>query len=100
LRFRIFTLSNASGLHARPATTLVQAAAGLKARVRIANLDRDPLHEVDGKSIISVLTLGASRGHRIKVTVDGEDEESGLDEIALVLESGLGESAVESRRQA
>lgn len=93
---RVFTLRNASGLHARPATVLVQAAARLKAAVRIANLDRDPLDEVDGKSILSVLTLGASHGHRIRVSVDGEGEESGIGELARLIEAGLGEGAADS----
>lgn len=97
MKSRVFTLSNSSGLHARPATILVQAAGRLNAAVRVANLDRDPLNEVDGKSILSVLTLGASRGHRIRVSVDGEDEEAGLDELSRVIEAGLGETGVHSR---
>jgi multiphosphoryl transfer protein len=89
---QIFTLHNPSGLHARPATLFVQIAGQLQSVVKIQNLDRGT-PEVNGKSILEVLTLGAGPGQRIEVRVDGADEQTGLAELAEAIESGLGESA-------
>jgi len=89
---RTFTLHNASGLHARPASVFVQTASRLHSAVTIQDLDRDG-PPVNGKSIIEVLTLGASHGHRIQVSVAGEDEQAGMAELARAIDAGLGESA-------
>lgn len=91
----MFTLHNRSGLHARPATAFVQLAAALTSAVTVENLDR-PGAVADGKSILEVLTLGASPGHRIRVTADGPDEGSDLAAIAAAIDSGLGEDAAKS----
>ncbi|HVD00113.1 MAG TPA: HPr family phosphocarrier protein [Candidatus Dormibacteraeota bacterium] len=89
------TLRNPSGLHARPATVFVQAAAELNAGVKVIDLDGDLTAEVDGKSILSMLGLGIPSGHRIRVTVDGPDEAAGSARLAALIESGLGEGAPE-----
>ena len=87
----VFELRNPSGLHARPATVLVRTAAGVSAQVAVCDLDRDPGLVVDGRSILGVLSLGASAGHRIRVTVTGGDEAASLAALAEAVESGLGE---------
>jgi phosphotransferase system HPr (HPr) family protein len=89
------TLANPSGLHARPATVLVRAAGRYASSVGIANLDGDAGREVDGKSILAVLGLGASRGSRIRVSVSGPDEERCLAELAGLIRSGLGEEVAQ-----
>jgi len=88
---RILTLRNPSGLHARPATVFVQAAAALASEVRVADLDGDAATEIDGKSILSLLGLGIPSGHRVRLRVEGGDEEAGMDRLAALVESGLGE---------
>ena len=57
------------GLHARPAALFVQVANRFKASIRVKK-GRD---EVDGKSIMGILTLAASRGSTILVTIEGPD---------------------------
>ena len=47
---------NPSGLHARPAALFVRTAGGYRSRIRVRNVTRGT-GDVDGKSIISVLTL-------------------------------------------
>jgi multiphosphoryl transfer protein len=86
-----FTLRNAVGLHARPAATFVRLVAGLGSRVKVANLDRAPDAPVDGRSILAVLALGASRGSRIRVMVEGPTEAADLAAIERLIDSGLGE---------
>jgi phosphotransferase system HPr (HPr) family protein len=83
---------NPSGLHARPAALFVRTAGGYRSRIRVRNVTRGT-GDVDGKSIISVLTLGVSSGHRIAVSAEGEDEESAIDGIRAAVEGGLGEPA-------
>ncbi len=91
MELKEFVLHNASGLHARPAAVFVQLCNHLQSRVRVCNLSRAS-REVDGKSILGVLTLGAGPGHRIRVTVEGVDEACGMTELAAAIDSGLGES--------
>jgi phosphotransferase system HPr (HPr) family protein len=91
------TLENPVGLHARPAAVFVKLVASLSSRVTIANLDRDPEAPADGRSILAVLALGASRGSRIRVTAEGPNEIADLAAIRRLVESGLGESLAEHR---
>lgn len=84
------TVRNPSGLHARPATLLVEAAGRFAARITVENLDRDS-QPVDAKSILLLLTAGVSRGQRIRITAEGEDAETAIEELTSLVESGLGE---------
>ncbi len=83
---------NPSGLHARPATTFVEAAAGFQSRITIENLDRGS-RAVDAKSILFLLTIGVLRGHRVRVTAEGPDAETALVTLRDLVEGGLGEPA-------
>ena len=65
-----FQITNKTGLHARPAALLVKTTARFKSDVTIT---KDGL-EVNGKSIMGVMTLAAERGSVIEITVDGPDE--------------------------
>ena len=94
MRSEEFVLRNASGLHARPAAVLVKTAASLQSRVRVLNLDR-PGSEADGKSILGVLALGAGRGSRVRIDVEGSDEVPGLETLGAAIRSGLGEGMPE-----
>lgn len=62
------------GLHARPAALFVQVANRFKSTIRV----RKGRQEVDGKSIIGLLTLAASRGSTIEVTIQGADAQDAL----------------------
>jgi phosphotransferase system HPr (HPr) family protein len=56
-------------LHARPAATFVRTAMGFSARLWVAAGDR----EVDAKSLLSILALGAKRGTRLRLRGEGDD---------------------------
>ncbi len=62
------------GLHARPAALFAQVANRFKASIRV----KKGRHEVDGKSIMGLLTLAASRGSTIEITIQGLDAEEAL----------------------
>ena len=84
-------IRNPSGLHARPAALFVRTAGTQRARIRVRNVTRGSA-EVDAKSLISVIGLGVSSGHRIEVTADGDDEEAALEAVRAAVEGGLGET--------
>jgi phosphocarrier protein FPr len=81
---------NKSGLHARPANLLVETAAGFKSRITVENLDRGS-RAVDAKSILMLLTAGVQRGHRIRLSAEGEDEDRAIETLSELVRSGLGE---------
>lgn len=83
-------IRNPSGLHARPAALFVRTAAGFDSSVRVENLTTGSA-SVDAKSILGVMGSGAARGHRIRVTVDGPDEEAALETLRELVAGGIGE---------
>lgn len=74
-----FQIINKLGLHARPATLFVQRAQKYLAQIRVKKNGQP--EEIDGKSILGLLTLGAGQGSRISVSVNGQDEQALMKEI-------------------
>jgi len=81
---------NPSGLHARPAAVFVRAASGFRSEIRVENVTTGSA-PVTAKSIIGVLGLGVSCGHRIRLVVDGEDEGPAAEALRSLVEAGLEE---------
>ena len=67
------------GLHARAAANLVRVASQFQSSLTIQRLDGDA--HVDAKSILSILTLAASRGTDLKIVAHGVDEQEALDAV-------------------
>ncbi len=84
---RTVTISNALGLHARAAARFVHVAAQFEAQVRV----RRDSKVMDGKSILGILLLAASRGTTITVSADGSDEVRAVDALCDLVESGFGD---------
>lgn len=84
---RDVTIANALGLHARAAARFVQTASRFDARIRVTRGDRT----VDGKSIMGILLLAASRGTVVTIDAEGPDASAALDELAALVASGFGE---------
>ena len=89
-------INNPSGLHARPAAMFVRTAGAQRATILVRNLDRDG-SAANAKSLLSVLGLGVSRGHRIAIEADGEDEDAAIAALRDAIESGLGEPLEQPR---
>lgn len=87
----VLTLTNAVGLHARPAAKFVQTAARFTSAVTVRNVTRGT-PAVDAKAILAVLTLGAEHGHVIEVSATGPDEIESLAAIKTLVELGFGEN--------
>jgi len=84
---RVVTIRNRTGLHTRPAATLVKTAARFKAEFFI---QKDSF-EINGKSIIGVMTLAAEQGSTLTLRFDGPDEEEAAAAIVHLFESGFDE---------
>jgi len=85
MRSTTLTLINPLGLHARAASKLVDVAKSFASEVTLQNGDQT----VDGKSIMSLLLLGAPVGSELLLTVEGEDEEAALAGICALVEAGF-----------
>jgi phosphocarrier protein len=78
---------NKAGLHTRPAATIVKMAAKYKCEFYIS---RDGMN-INGKSIIGVMTLAAEEGSELLLSFDGVDEEQAANEIVEFFEKGFNE---------
>ena len=74
-------VKNKQGLHARPAALFVQVANKFDSRITIK---RDE-EEVNGKSIMGILMLGAEKGSEILIEADGEDAETAMIELEKLI---------------
>lgn len=81
-------LKNRLGLHARAAAKLVHTATGFSSRITIEK-EGD---EVDGKSILGLLLLAASKGTSLVLRVDGADEAAALAAVKDLVERRFDES--------
>ena len=78
---------NKAGLYTRPAATIVKMAAKYKCEFFIS---KDGLN-INGKSIIGVMTLAAEMGSEINLSFDGADEEQAAKEIVDYFNRGFDE---------
>jgi len=77
------TITNSSGLHARPASLWVQMASRYKSSIQI----RSGESEVNGKSILGILSLGLIGGSKFELIVDGEDEQEAAEKLEALIKS-------------
>jgi len=78
---------NKLGLHARAASKLVNCASCFAAEVWLSRGER----EINGKSIMGVLTLAAGKGTTLVIRADGADEAQAVDAIQHLIEDRFGE---------
>lgn len=88
---REIEVRNPSGLHARPAATFVRAAGGFAADVSVVNLTRNPDRSASAKSVLGVMGLAVSAGHRIRISAEGHDADEAVASLAELVAAGLGE---------
>jgi phosphocarrier protein len=81
------TIRNRAGLHTRPAATLVKTAARFQAEFLIIKGSL----EINGKSIIGVMTLAAEQGSMLLLRFDGPDEQQAAAAIVDLFERGFDE---------
>ena len=84
------TIINERGLHARPAMEFVDVANRFQSEVRVFSLGEEKL-EVDGKSIMQMMTLAAVQGTPLRIEANGEDAEQAVTELAQLIDGKFGE---------
>jgi len=75
------TVKNKSGLHARPAAIFVQIANKFDSRITV----KKDTEEVNGKSIMGILMLGAEQGSEIIIVAEGHDAQAVLVELEKII---------------
>ena len=80
---RMVTIRNRAGMHARPAALLVKTASEFESRIYI---EKDS-ERVNGKSIMGVITLGATYNTPLKLIAEGPDETQALDALEKLFEN-------------
>ncbi|WP_202080506.1 phosphocarrier protein HPr [Caldalkalibacillus salinus] len=85
---KTFKVTSESGIHARPATQLVQTASKFNSEIELVHGEKS----VNLKSIMGVMSLGIQQGADIKVTAEGDDADEALQAIEESMKNeGLGE---------
>lgn len=84
---REVTVKNQAGIHTRPASMIVRTASQFDADVYI---QKDG-YEINGKSVIGVMTLAAAQGATLTLIFEGEDEEEAAAAVVNLFEKGFGE---------
>ncbi len=80
---RMVTIKNRAGIHARPAALLVQTASRFQSTIYIEKeSDR-----INGKSIMGIITLGASYGTSLKLIAEGGDENEAIEAMVKLFDS-------------
>ena len=85
---RQLEIVNKKGLHARAAAKFINLAHSFEAEIMVSRGE----NEVNGKSILGLLTLAAPKGTWLTVRADGADEASAMDQISQLIESKFEES--------
>ncbi|MEK7290469.1 MAG: HPr family phosphocarrier protein, partial [Planctomycetota bacterium] len=87
-------ITNSNGMHARPATKFAEIANKYSSEIRIKTKNK----EVEGKSVIDVLTLGAENGTEIVISAKGPDAAEALDALEGLVKSKFEEEFMEIRK--
>ncbi len=78
---------NPTGLHARPAATLVSLAKKYNSDIRVRRGD----DSANAKSIVSIMGLAIGCAEKVTITAHGKDAEEAIEELSKAIETGLGE---------
>ena len=84
---KTLTIVNKLGLHARAAARFVTLASSFASDIKVGRNGQ----EVNGKSIMGVMMLAASRGSEITLIIDGEDENEAIARLSELIEQRFGE---------
>ncbi|GIO07602.1 phosphocarrier protein HPr [Brevibacillus reuszeri] len=81
IRFTV-EVTVSGGLHARPASVLVNLLNGYRSTVKMIYNNK----QANGKSILSVMALGAKTGDEITFEIEGEDEQQAVSDVQALFE--------------
>lgn len=78
-------IPNETGLHARPASLFVNKAKNYKSDIKLILGEK----EVNGKSILGVMSLGAKKDAQITIKASGEDDKEAVEGLISFIEEEL-----------
>ncbi len=81
------TIVNRLGLHARPAMAFVDTASAFKSKITVSRGSQC----VDGKSIMQMMMLAATKGASLKICADGADADAACEALQKLVASGFDE---------
>ena len=84
---KVITITNETGLHARPASMFVNTSAKFKSELMVKKGEK----QVNAKSILAVLSLGITKGTEITISADGADEDEAINALVVLAESNFDE---------
>jgi len=87
VEIRTFEITNRLGIHARVAAKLVETASRFRAEIF---LEKDGV-EVNGRSILGILTLFCPRGSRLTIRAEGADAGEAMEALAGLIAEKFGE---------
>ncbi|MFB3925967.1 MAG: HPr family phosphocarrier protein [Syntrophales bacterium] len=87
VKTKSFKIINELGLHARAAALMVKVSNKFQSRIFF---EKDGV-EVDGKSILGILTLACPKGSMISIRAEGSDAREALEELGKLIENKFGE---------
>lgn len=82
------TIINKLGLHARAAAKLAKTAGQFSSRIQVGSSQTG----VDGKSVMSLMLLAASKGTVLEISADGRDEEAAMEAIETLINNRFDEA--------
>ena len=82
------TIINKLGLHARAAAKLVQLASKFESEINITVNNKT----VNGKSIMGIMMLAASKGTAIEISCSGADDSEAMEEVVTLINDRFGEN--------
>jgi phosphocarrier protein HPr len=88
MRRQPVTIANRLGLHARAAAKFVTLASQFESEILLARGER----QVNGKSIMGVMMLAASRGTPLEIIAAGQDEREAVEKLAELVHGRFGEA--------
>lgn len=80
-------ISNETGLHARPASLFVNKAKNYESDIKLILGEK----EVNGKSILGIMSLGAKKDAQIIIKASGEDDKEAVEGLISFIEEELGD---------
>ncbi|MFC4737480.1 phosphocarrier protein HPr [Bacillus daqingensis] len=84
---KTYTITAETGIHARPATQLVNKAGQFESEITLDYKGKS----VNLKSIMGVMSLGVGQGAEVTIKAEGPDEEEALSSLDDVMKQGLSE---------
>ena len=87
---KLFIIENENGLHARPSASFVRKATEFQSQIEVYKEGCD--EHVNGKSVLGLITLSASKGTKLWVSAEGADAEEAIFALEYLFNNKFGES--------